>query len=420
MNTEAIWADRATIWGELHRARRPSTPAAPPPPQIKLGGRLGRWAWAGVVLYATAAYYAANYALPGRFDAETSLYVLQPLMWGGLAALSLGLLAVQSGFAGIAHLRVLFFASWAAGFQIGALVAVGLLYGFGFSPYAREPWHMAENGLYIAALVAGTECSRAYLVRRFKCRSPFLAIAGTTLFFGLLVIPAGNFEAINSGEAALKISGGIVLPALAASLLASYLAAIGGPAPAMVYAGGLLAFEWFSPVLPDPGWTIEGFTGTLAPLFALVTIRAAIAEVESDEETRKFDVSAPWVIATMLVVALLWFNTGLLGVQPAVVTGVSMEPTMHTGDLVILRPVDTDDLKVGDVVRFSIGRTAVMHRITEIQETTNGRVFVTQGDNNNTPDDPLLEGQIEGKVILTVPKAGWVPIKLGQALNSIR
>jgi len=210
------------------------------------------------------------------------------------------------------------------------------------------------------------------------------------------------------------------LPALSASLLASYLAALGGPAPAIIYTAGLMAFEWFSPILPDPGWTIEGFTGTLAPLFALMTVRAAIAEVESEEGTKKFDVSAPWVIATMLIVALLWFNTGLLGVKPAVVTGVSMEPAMHTGDLVITRPVDSDELKVGDVVRFVIGRTPVMHRITEIEETTNGRVFVTQGDNNNTPDDPILEGQIEGEVIVTVPNIGWVPIKLGQALNSLR
>jgi signal peptidase len=341
-------------------------------------------------------------------------------MWGGLAALSLGLLFLQSGAEGLVSFRALFFASWAAGFQVGALIGIGLLYGFGYSPYAREPWHMAENAIYLAALIAGTECGRAYFIRRFHSRSPLLAIGGATIFFGLLIIPSGNFEAINSGDAALKVCGATLLPALAASLLASYLAALGGPAPAIVYTGGLMAFEWFSPILPDPGWTIDGFTGTLAPLFALVTIRAAIAEVESQDGTKKFDVSAPWVIATMLVVALLWFNTGLLGVKPAVVTGVSMEPAMHTGDLVITRPVDTDGLEVGDVVRFVVGKTPVMHRITEIEETVNGRVFVTQGDNNNAPDEPLLEGQIEGEVIVTIPNLGWVPIKLSEALKSLR
>jgi signal peptidase len=341
-------------------------------------------------------------------------------MWGGLAALSLGLLFLQSGAKGLVSFRVLFFASWAAGFQVGALIGIGLLYGFGFSPYAREPWHMAENGFYLLGLIVGIECGRAYFIRRFHSQSPFLAIGGATVFFALLIIPSGNFEAMTSGEAALKISGATVLPALSASLLASYLAALGGPAPAIIYTAGLMAFEWFSPILPDPGWTIEGFTGTLAPLFALMTVRAAIAEVESEEGTKKFDVSAPWVIATMLIVALLWFNTGLLGVKPAVVTGVSMEPAMHTGDLVITRPVDSDELNVGDVVRFVIGRTPVMHRITAIEETTNGRVFVTQGDNNNTPDDPILDSQIEGEVIVTVPNIGWVPIKLGQALNSLR
>ncbi len=415
MSTEAIWTERAATWGDGE-----SAPKSVPQPPARLGGRVGRWAWVAVVVYAAAAYWSVNEFLPGRFSPELNLYVIQPAIWGVLASVSLALLVYQAGPGSLASFRAMFFASWAAGFQIGAMVAVGLLYGFGYSPYSREPWHMAENALYLTTLVAGTECSRAYLVRRFQWRSPFLTIAGTTVFFGLLVIPFGNFETLSSGESVLKVSGGIVLPALSASLLASYLASIGGPAPAFIFAGGLLAFEWFSPVLPDPDWTIEGFTETLAPLFALVTIRAAIAEVEADDGTRKFDVSAPWVIATMLVVALLWFNTGLLGVQPAVVTGVSMEPTLHTGDLVIVRPVDTDDLKLGDIVRFAVGSTPVMHRITEIQETTNGRVFVTQGDNNNTPDDPLLEGQIEGEIILTIPKLGWVPIKLSEALNSLR
>jgi len=415
LSKEAIWTERRAVWGDSKRGAE----RAPLPP-IRLGGRAGRWAWVMVLAYAVASYAVVNYWLPGRFSPELNLYVIQPLMWGGLAALSLGLLFLQSGAKGLVSFRVLFFASWAAGFQVGALIGIGLLYGFGFSPYAREPWHMAENGIYLAALIAGTECGRAYFIRRFHSQSPFLAIGGATVFFALLIIPSGNFEAMTSGEAALKISGATVLPALSASLLASYLAALGGPAPAIIYTAGLMAFEWFSPILPDPGWTIEGFTGTLAPLFALMTVRAAIAEVESEEGTKKFDVSAPWVIATMLIVALLWFNTGLLGVKPAVVTGVSMEPAMHTGDLVITRPVDSDELKVGDVVRFVIGRTPVMHRITEIEETTNGRVFVTQGDNNNTPDDPILDSQIEGEVIVTVPNIGWVPIKLGQALNSLR
>ena len=414
MSNEAIWTNRDSVWGS--RRGGPTDVAQPP---SRLNGRLGRWAWVSVLAYAAVAYALVNYWLPGRFSPELNLYVIQPLMWGGLAALSLALLLFQSGGRGLISFRALFFASWAAGFQVGALIGIGLLYGFGYSPYSREPWHMAENGIYLAALIAGTECGRAYFIRRFHSRTPFLAIAGATVFFGLLIIPAGNFEAMTTGDAALKICGATVLPALAASLMASYLASLGGPAPAFVYTAGLMAFEWFSPILPDPGWTIDGFTGTLAPLFALVTVRAAIAEVEA-EGTKKFDVSTPWVIATMLVVALLWFNTGLLGVKPAVVTGVSMEPAMHTGDLVITRPVDPDELEVGDVVRFVVGRTPVMHRITEIEETANGRVFVTQGDNNNTPDDPLLEGQIEGEVIVTVPNVGWVPIKLGQAFHSLR
>jgi len=38
--------------------------------------------------------------------------------------------------------------------------------------------------------------------------------------------------------------------------------------------------------------------------------------------------------------------------------------------------------------------------------------FVTQGDANNAPDNPVNERQVMGKVVLTIPKLGWVSIYL--------
>lgn len=386
-----------------------------PSPHVR---RRGSWLWAPLVVYAAGVFAAVNYLLPGRTSADLNLYVIQPAMWGLLALASL--FALRRAGSSSINARLIFFAVLAAAFHVAALVSAGILYGFGYSPYAREPLHMAQNGFYLATMVLGVECARAYLLAVFYERRPFLAMATLSILAALLLIPVSNYSLLDSPRSGFQAAGETFLPAIAQSVLASYLAVRGGFLPAFLYHGGILAFEWFSPILPALEWTVAAFVTTIAPIISLLTTRTALAELEHAQAgERRFDVSAPWVIASILIVALLWFNTGLLGVKPSVVTGVSMEPAMHTGDVVLMREVDTDKLEVGDIIQFRAGANPVFHRITQIEETAEGRVFVTRGDNNNTPDDPILEGQVEGEIVFTVPRVGWLPLKLEQLLAEL-
>jgi len=50
----------------------------------------------------------------------------------------------------------------------------------------------------------------------------------------------------------------------------------------------------------------------------------------------------------------------------------------------------------------------VLHRVVE--KRTDG-TFIFKGDHNNTLDpDPVLPQQIEGRLLIDIPYAGWVPI----------
>ncbi len=376
------------------------------------------WLWMPIALYTAGVFAAVNYLLPGRTSADMNLYVIQPAMWGALALASL--LALRRIPHSHTSALLIFFALLAAAFHVAALVCAGMLYGFGYSPYAREPLHMVQNGFYLVTMVLGVELCRAYLLSVFYERRPFLAIAILSVLFALLLVPVNSYRLLDSPQSGLHVGGETFLPAVAQSVLASYLAVRGGFLPAFLYHSGILAFEWFSPILPALEWTVAAFVTTIAPIISLLTTRAGLAETDAAEAVkRRWDVSAPWVIASILLVALLWFNAGLLGVRPSVVTGVSMEPAMRTGDIVLMREVDTDDLEVGDIIQFRAGATRVFHRITQIDDTAGGRVFVTQGDNNNTTDDPILDDQVEGEIVLTVPKIGWVPLKMEQLLSEL-
>jgi signal peptidase len=114
-----------------------------------------------------------------------------------------------------------------------------------------------------------------------------------------------------------------------------------------------------------------------------------------------------------LVICLGWailFRPVALG-GPAsyiIVSGTSMQPTLFSGDLVVLKTADV--YENGDVITYRVpdgkpgAGTLVIHRITG-GDATHG--FRTQGDNRAEADDwSPTSGDVAGKLWLTVPGAG--------------
>lgn len=89
---------------------------------------------------------------------------------------------------------------------------------------------------------------------------------------------------------------------------------------------------------------------------------------------------------------------GVLGYKPVIVLSGSMEPAIHTGDLILLHKADASQLKEGDVICYLVSGKAITHRIVEIKGEENGQVsYITQGDANNAADQqPVAEDQIQG------------------------
>lgn len=74
------------------------------------------------------------------------------------------------------------------------------------------------------------------------------------------------------------------------------------------------------------------------------------------------------------------------GFLPLIVLTDSMYPVIESGDLIICRTAEPEEIQVGDVIAFfdpaGNGSTIVTHRVTEVTEDG----WRTKGDNNNAED----------------------------------
>ena len=98
-----------------------------------------------------------------------------------------------------------------------------------------------------------------------------------------------------------------------------------------------------------------------------------------------------------------------------VIVSGSMEPLIKIKDAVLIKRVDEeDDVKRGDVVTYrSMDPTyygiLVTHRVVDIKEENDKKIYITKGDHNETVDrSPINFGQITGKVVMRIPKIGYL------------
>ncbi len=374
--------------------------------------------WLGLLVggWLLVVYVLINFLLPEWISWEANRYFIQPALWTILILICL----LTWSFT---ETKIPFQKSAILAAALVGLVQVIIFFGyalfmdrFGSSPYGSGLTATLKNLLYAVPIMLAFETSRGYFAVSGAKKRPVLSFLLISLIYTLLKIQIPQAEQLVNFEDTFRFIGGVVFPGLAQNLLATFLAMARGPLASISYFGVLLPFEWVSPILPNLTWQITALFGTLTPLISLVVLYLASQEKAENISTKKksFDgVTISWIVTLGLTAVLVWFNSGLLGVQPFLISGHSMEPQFRTGDIVITKEVSFEIIQVNDIVRYHNADSEVVHRVIEIKTAANGNViFITQGDNNNTTDDPVLPEQISGKVILKIPKLGWIAIVL--------
>lgn len=120
------------------------------------------------------------------------------------------------------------------------------------------------------------------------------------------------------------------------------------------------------------------------------------------------------IVSTVLVVlivlcAVFLMGSRLMGFRVFNVISGSMESEYSVGDLIYVKEVDVNSIKVGDPITFILNEDLVVatHRVVEID--AENQHFYTKGDANETADSsPVHFNNVIGVPKFSIPMLGYV------------
>lgn len=97
-------------------------------------------------------------------------------------------------------------------------------------------------------------------------------------------------------------------------------------------------------------------------------------------------------------------NKAIMGYRAFTVATESMKKVYNVGDVIVVKEVNPDTLKVGDDVTYygtkdDFAGKIITHRIIDIDDSTGKKVFTTKGVANPVEDPTITEDQLYGKVL---------------------
>lgn len=124
---------------------------------------------------------------------------------------------------------------------------------------------------------------------------------------------------------------------------------------------------------------------------------------------KAWDILTTALVILVVIFAVFLMGSRLLGYQVYNVVSGSMEPTYHVGDLLYVKEVDPEAVRVGDPITFVLNEDLVVatHRVIEIDGEN--RHFYTKGDANDTADaSPVHYNNLIGVPQFRIPLLGYV------------
>jgi len=119
------------------------------------------------------------------------------------------------------------------------------------------------------------------------------------------------------------------------------------------------------------------------------------------------------VVALAVITTIVALSFGLLAVRFAglsayVVMGGPTEQVLPIGSLVLVAPVPSHAVRVGDLVTVALPDGTLTHRVVAIERQDSGQVFTLQADATPAPDPVRVRpSPVVGKPWIAIPTLGY-------------
>lgn len=135
-------------------------------------------------------------------------------------------------------------------------------------------------------------------------------------------------------------------------------------------------------------------------------------------DSKYFQIPYKIIKAIIFIVLLLYVvftiiqrvsgNQSIFGYRLFAVATGSMVPDYNINDVLAIKEVNHNEIKVGDDITYlgkkqDVSGKIVTHRIIDIEEKNGKKTYLTKGINNDVEDPPIGDNQIYGKVVGKVP-----------------
>ena len=128
-----------------------------------------------------------------------------------------------------------------------------------------------------------------------------------------------------------------------------------------------------------------------------------------------------FVVYAAVLVGIVYFTPKILAkalgtpYPLAAITSSSMWPALKQGDMVMIKKVTPEGLKIGDIIVYKNEQGFTIHRIIKLNQNN----LVTKGDANNVEDKPVDYKEVIGRVVNIGDKPFRIPF-LGKIAILIR
>lgn len=293
----------------------------------------------------------------------------------------------------------------------------GIVFGYNKNFYSYDFNSIIKNLWEILIVLICQEYIRYDILNNSR-RSKFIFIY-TLIIFTVLNI---NLFVFFNTSSLFKNICSVFIPTIAINLLMNYLALENDYKSCLIYRVPICLFQILSPIIPNINW----FFKSIFDIFLCFIIFILIRKIKYKSEkkyTNKFDYIKN-IIAGLIFAAIISFFAGFLHYKPIVIMSNSMKGTFSKGDIVIVEKINSkniDSLKRNDIIEYKLNNTSIIHRIIDVKDDINKKLFITKGDNNKSSDkEPVRSNQIVSKVKFSIPKLGYPSVYFKELIKNIK